>query len=187
MMDGSYSSLNPEATDIIDLIQQLRKSLRFGLSFDWEREYRSADLAEKVARLEAELENCLPCPDRSTRPRQPRSALDAARDKEMEVLERAKWDLQRRAEDMDSRLRDMTDRLGDVWSENWQLTYQYDDLREEVWRLKAHLRNSIPSADAHHSQRQPRTALEAALEHRIGELETARRLNPKGRARSKTM
>ncbi|KAK3295425.1 uncharacterized protein B0H64DRAFT_323391 [Chaetomium fimeti] len=123
------------------------------------------------------------------------SALEVAQDKMADAL-RAK------ILHLEAEFRGVGDALRRERSKSWNLTYQCQDLREEVWRLTMHLSHSITVSDWEEDPLVPKTARERALEEKMRELEKrVRELKDKardrdvkigntegtGRARSKSM
>ncbi|KAK0737255.1 hypothetical protein B0T21DRAFT_364739 [Apiosordaria backusii] len=57
-------------------------------------------------------------------------------------------------------------------SKKWELEYRCNDLADEVRRLKAQLRDSVPLSDPRNPNQIPATSLEVSLQNRVRELGT---------------
>lgn len=157
-MDDQRDVLGAEASNIAVLITRLRGVLLGLISWDWEREYRCNDLAEKVQRLEEQLSDVVMpygnWPDPSS------TAPDAARKQGNEVLIIEISDLQQEKRNLETQIKSLQSR-------NWELEYKCSDLTEEVGRLRTQLRRSIPLDNVPQVSTQPETALERALQTRV--------------------
>ncbi|KAH6849649.1 hypothetical protein B0I37DRAFT_443797 [Chaetomium sp. MPI-CAGE-AT-0009] len=189
------NDLDKQAEWIRVLIARLLELLNRDDAKNWERIYKIRDLTEEVQRLKRQLRDSLPIGDPDSPSEEAMSALEVAQDKIAEAL-RAKILL------LEAELRGLGGALQRERSKNWDLEYQCQDLREEVWRLTMHLSHSVTISDWEEAPLVPKTARERALEERIRGLEKrVRELDDKvrnrdvkmgntegsGRARSKSM
>ncbi|KAK4171596.1 hypothetical protein QBC36DRAFT_365893 [Triangularia setosa] len=170
-MDAS-AQLNPQARLVLERVSRLEVITKENTSKKWELEYRCNDLADEVRRLRAQLRDSVPLSD-------PKSPVHIAATS-LEVS------LQNRVQELGSRIREVEQRLAQKMSQNWELTYQCRDQKDEIWRLKTWMRNQIHVDDTEFTPRVAPTALEKLLEERIRKLEGGIRYRT-GRARSKSV
>jgi predicted RNase H-like nuclease (RuvC/YqgF family) len=163
-MDDQRDVLGVEARNIAVLITRLRSVLLGVMSWDWEREYRCNDLAEKVWRLEEQLKDIMPYGDWPDPPSLPRTALDAADQQGIEAFTKEIFDLRQGKRELEAQIQALQ-------SQNWELGYKCSDLGEQVDRLKMQLQSSVALDNVPHASTQPKTAMERALEKRVRKLE----------------
>jgi hypothetical protein len=168
-MSGAYlrnaadDDLDKQAEWIKALVARLLELINKDDAKSWEQAYQITDLAEELRRLKRELRNSrlIGDPDAS---RDVISALEVAQ-------ERAAEQQHAKILQLEAELRLCRDALQREKSKNWDLTYQCQDLREEVWRLTMHLGHSITIGDWEEGRLVPKTTRERALEDRVGGLE----------------
>ncbi|KAK4140977.1 uncharacterized protein C8A04DRAFT_14480 [Dichotomopilus funicola] len=85
------------------------------------------------------------------------TALEVAQDK----VER---DLRNEVQLLEKSLKSTVEELQDTRSETWDLRYQCQDLKQEIWRLNMHLSHSVAVSDWEDGIAVPKTARELVLE-----------------------
>lgn len=169
--------LDRRAAGVQILIAKLREVLNRDDAKKWEQVYQIKDLTEQVQRFKRQLRDSLPIGDPDNFSQDAMSALEVAQEKMTEAL-RTKI-LQLEAE-----LRNLTEALRTERSKSWDLTYQCQDLQEEVWRLMMHLSHSMTISDWEEGPLVPKTARERVLEDKVRGLEKrVRELDDKARNR----
>ncbi|KAH6636026.1 hypothetical protein F5144DRAFT_163306 [Chaetomium tenue] len=162
--EDADDDLNRQAEGVKTLIAKLREVLNRDDAKNWEQVYQIRDLTEQVQRFKRQLRDSLPIGDPDNVSQDAMSALEVAQEKMAEAL-RAKI-LQLEVE-----LGNLTEALRKERSKSWDLTYQCQDLREEVWRLTMHLSHSMTISDWEEGPLVPKTARERALEEKVRGLE----------------
>ncbi|KAK0665496.1 hypothetical protein QBC41DRAFT_327831 [Cercophora samala] len=169
-MDAN-AQLNPQARLALERVSRLEIITKENVSRKWELEYRCNDLEDEVRRLKAQLRDSIPLSDPKNPAMIPATALEVS--------------LQNRNVELGNKIKKVEQRLGEEISQNWELTYQCDDQKEEIARLRNRLRNYIHVNDTEFTPWTSPTALEKLLEEKIRELEGGIRYRT-GRTRSKS-
>jgi polyhydroxyalkanoate synthesis regulator phasin len=156
--------LDKQADYIKSLLKRLLESMNRDISKSWEQDYRIRDLREETQRLKAQLRDSLPIGDPDNPRRDVMNALEL-------VQERTAEELRANVFSLKTELRTTTAALQKERSDNWELRYQCQDLREEVWRLRICLSHSVAVSDWEDSPPMPKTAGERALEEKVKALE----------------
>jgi hypothetical protein len=156
--------LGKQADYIKDLLKRLLESMNRDISKSWEQDYRIRDLREETQRLKAQLRDSLPIGDPDNPRRDAMNALELAQEKTAE-------ELRTQVVHLETELRTTETALQKERSDNWELRYQCQDLREEVWRLRICLIHSVAVSDWEDSPQMPKTARERALEEKVRGLE----------------
>ncbi|KAK4638839.1 hypothetical protein QC761_704030 [Podospora bellae-mahoneyi] len=171
-MDAN-AQLNPQARLALERVSRLEVITKENISRKWELEYQCNDLKDKIRRLEAQLRDSIPLSD----PNNMNPAMIPATALEIS--------LQHKIAELGSKIKKVEQRLGVEISQNWELTYQCEDQKEEISRLRNQLRKYIQVDDTEFTFLSSPTALEKLLEERIRELEGGIRYRT-GRTRSKS-
>jgi len=162
--------LDPEKSEIESHIIEVEEALFRALSWDWERDHECQDLGEQVARLQAQLRQCGPFASNWLRDDgglvQPALGV---------TYQRGEAEVQRTSSSLrifgGNEPPPLEAKVEKLQSENWELQEKCADLDEQVRRLRRQLRNSVPVGRIAENALQPKTALEVALERRVGQLE----------------
>jgi polyhydroxyalkanoate synthesis regulator phasin len=175
------NDLDKQAEWMKILIARLVEVLNRDDAKSWEQVYQIRDLTEQVQRFKRQLRDSLPIGDPDGTSQEAMSALEVAQEKMTEAL-------RARSLRLEAEVGSLREELRAERSKGWDLTYQCQDLREEVLRLKMHLSHSITIGDWEEGLPVPKTARERALEEQVGGLERRiRDLNDKMRDRDVKM
>lgn len=174
--------LDKHAEGMKILIARLVEVLNRDDAKSWEHVYQIRDLNEQVQQFKRQLRDILPIGDPDDFPQDgAMSALEVAQEQIAE-------DLRAKSRELEAEVESLREELRAERSKGWELTYQCQDFREEVWRLKVQLSHSVAIGDWEEGLPVPKTARERALEDQVRGLEKrVRKLNDKVRQRDVKM